>query len=391
MSLLSVIVPVYNAEKTIEKCIGSILYQTYGQLEIIMIDDGSSDQSYKICKAFADRDNRITLLRNKHLGVTATRKAGVAMASGEYTAFVDSDDWIDPYYFERLMDDIEDADVVIAQYYIMEQNEQNEVISVQHLEEGIYFGNEIEDIVEKLLTPRGIDCCLWNKIFKTQWLKTAIGNVNNEIFLFEDLAILLPILIEADKVRITKMAGYHYCVNNSSLIHSIHKDYLLNLHCLFNFIETVLDKCSYKEKLMQGFYRYMQFLIFQSPYYLDLKIRDMEVQFQDIYYPYYGRLENARIILYGAGYIGMSYYYHIKNDKETEIVAWVDRQPQKCRGRDKFDIQSPDVINDAEYDYIILAVREENDAENIKAELVKKSVPENIILWNKTKRMTYVF
>lgn len=390
MRLLSVIVPVYNSEKTIWKCIKSIIRQTYHYLEIIVIDDGSSDKSYEICKALADSDNRIKLLKNKHSGVTAARKAGVNMASGEYIAFVDSDDWIEAHYFEKLMEDIAEIDVVITEDYIIEQNQENKTVSVRHFEEGIYSGNEIENIVEKFITPNGIDCCLWNKILRTSSVQAAIRNVRDEIYLFEDLAILLQILIAADKIKLFNIGGYHYCVNSNSLIHSAHKDYLLNLHFLFNFLDSVLEQCPYKEKLIKGFWRYMRFLAMQTPYYLDLKIQDSDVLFQDVYYPYYGRLENARIILYGAGYIGTSYYYHIINDKETEIVAWVDRQPDKCRGGGGC-VRPPDIIHKVKYDYIILAVKEEKVALEIKAELIKAGVPQDIILWNKTKIISPVF
>lgn len=103
MKLLSVIVPVYNSEKTIERCLKSIVRQTYKNIEIIVIDDGSADdQSYRICKSFACNDERIKLYKKEHSGVTPTRKAGVNMATGEYIAFVDSDDWIEADYFERL-------------------------------------------------------------------------------------------------------------------------------------------------------------------------------------------------------------------------------------------------------------------------------------------------
>lgn len=390
MKTLSVVVPVYNSEMTIEKCMRSIMGQTYRDLEIIAIIDGCEDQSHHICKKLAHTDERVNVFQNEHLGVTAARKAGANMASGEYIAFVDSDDWIEERYFEKLMEDIDGLDVVIAEHYIIEQNKQHTTVADQHLERGIYSGDKIERVVEKMLTTNGIACCLWNKVLRASLVQSAINNVSDGICLFEDMAILLQVLLAADKVKIFDMAGYHCCVNKNSLIHSTHKDYLLNLHLLFCLIEEVLEKCTYKEKLMQGFYRFMRHLLFQACYYLGIELEDMEVRFQDVYFPYFGRLENARIVLYGVGYVGISYYFHITNDKEAEIVAWVDREPKKCRGRGCFDVQPPDVINKVKYDYIILAVWEEKDAEAIKAELVKSGVSEDIILWNKTKKMSYI-
>lgn len=391
MKLLSVIVPVYNSEKTIEKCIKSIMQQTYHNLEIVIVDDGSSDRTYEICENLAVCDKRVKLIQNEHLGVTPARKAGVDMASGEYIAFVDADDWIEESYLEELMSQIDDSDVMISEYYIKECNSQYEEILIRHISEGVYSESSNENIVRGIIMPDGIACCLWNKLFITPLVREAIKKVRDEIYMFEDLAILLQVVMAANKIKIFNIVGYHYCIRDKSLIHSVHKDYLLNLHFLFQSIEAVLEECAYKEKLIQGFYRYMRFLILQSPYFLDLKLKDMTVLFQDLYYPYYGRLENARIVLYGAGYVGTSYYCHIKNDKEAEIVAWVDKEPKTCRGREIFEIHSPEIIRKIEYDFIILAVREEKDAADIKSGLIKDGIPSDIILWNKTKRISPVF
>lgn len=391
MRLLSVIIPVYQAEETIERCVKSVMRQTYDHMEIIIIDDGSTDQSFQIGKNLAEDDNRVRVIKKEHAGVTAARKAGVEMASGEYITFVDADDWIEEKYFEQLMTDIDDADVVITEYYVIEKENQQEAVSDQHLEAGLYLGKEMESIVEKLITPGGIASSLWNKVMKASLLRAAIPRVSDEIYLFEDLAIMLQVLMAAEKVRIAVVPGYHYCMNLKSLMHSRHKDYLLNLHYLFQFLHTLLESCAYQERLMKGFYRYMRLWVLQAPYYLDLRLKDMAVQFQDLYFPYFGRLKNARIILYGAGYVGMSYFYHIRNDKEMELVAWVDKQPETCRGKEIFEVCSPGIIRKIGYDYIILAVREERHAVEIKSELVNEGVPLNVILWNKTKEMSPVF
>ena len=107
----SVVVPIYNAEKYIRRCIESIIHQTYENWELILVDDGSTDGSGAICKEYADKDSRIVLLQQENLGQVVARKNGLAKASGEFTALVDADDWVDEDYIERLVEIQSNADV----------------------------------------------------------------------------------------------------------------------------------------------------------------------------------------------------------------------------------------------------------------------------------------
>lgn len=391
MQLLSVVVPVYNSEKTIERCIRSILEQTYHNLEIIMVDDGSIDQSYRISKKFADRDERIKLQKNEHLGVTAARKAGVNMASGEYIAFVDSDDWVERDYFEKLMENMGDADVVITEHYVVEQDDrQKTCISSEHMKEGVYFGDRIGKVWEKAASPNGIDCCLWNKVCRTSLMKDSINKICDAIYLMEDYAISLQVLLMSNTIRIFNIQGYHYCVKKGSLVHSTHKDFLYNLHLLYTFMSNVVESHVYKEKLKLCFSQYMRYLISRSPWYLELETgreeMNLNIYYSHVYFPYYGRLKNKRLILYGAGYVGQAYYYHIVNDREAEIVAWVDKSYDKYKDFEE-NIISPEEITNLEFDHIIIAVWEEKTALEIRTELTEKGISEDIILWNKTKKV----
>ena len=102
MYKISVIVPVYNVEKFLAQCLESLVLQTYKNLEIIIVDDGSSDNSYKIYKKYAKSDSRIQIIKQKNAGVSAARNTGLASATGEYVHFIDSDDYIDIDYYEKI-------------------------------------------------------------------------------------------------------------------------------------------------------------------------------------------------------------------------------------------------------------------------------------------------
>ena len=114
--LLSVIVPVYNIQPFVERSIASILEQTYENLEIILVNDGSTDGSEELCRKYAELDSRVKLISQENQGVTAARKAAVKMASGTYMAFVDGDDYIDKDLLQQMMDHRDSFDLVIAHW-----------------------------------------------------------------------------------------------------------------------------------------------------------------------------------------------------------------------------------------------------------------------------------
>ena len=112
---ISVIIPVYNREKSLKKCLDSVMGQTYKNLEIILVDDGSKDSSGVICDEYAAGDSRIKVIHQQNAGVAAARNAGLAMATGDYIGWVDSDDWIEPDMYECMLDNAQkyEADIVV--------------------------------------------------------------------------------------------------------------------------------------------------------------------------------------------------------------------------------------------------------------------------------------
>ena len=116
--LISIIVPVYNVEKYVAECIESIIKQTYQNLEILLIDDGSTDNSGKICDKYAEKDKRIKIIHKENGGVSSARNLGLDLAQGEYIAFIDSDDFVSNKYIESLYSAIEhkDAEIVLSKY-----------------------------------------------------------------------------------------------------------------------------------------------------------------------------------------------------------------------------------------------------------------------------------
>lgn len=380
MKLLSVVVPVYNSEKKIEQCIRSIINQTYNNLEIIIINDGSKDGSCKLCEEFAVKDARIKLMNKPHLGVVAARKTGISMATGEYITFVDSDDWIELDYYERLMNCIKECDVLITGHFA----EVNQKVIKQPIKIGIYYENRQEFVRKKLFSKYSHDAVssfLWDKIFKTDLVKTAVEQVYDQLYISEDKCIVVQTILLAKTINVTDEIGYHYYKTENSLTNSVHDDYLNNMNLFYQCMKNILKQYSCTDELLMALDQEMIFRLKSCWSILGIERKALEAFW---YYPYYGRLREADIILYGAGKVGQSYYYQIKQYAESKIVAWVDRNYKKYQ-EDGLNVVSPTEITNLKFEYVIIAVCDEKMAGSIKNDMIDMGVSPTAILWNRTK------
>jgi glycosyltransferase involved in cell wall biosynthesis len=176
MKKISVIVPVYNAEKYIERCIKSILDQTYENLEILLIDDGSLDKCPEICDEWARKDERIEVIHKDNEGVSIARNIGIDRARGEYIAFVDSDDYLDSEIFGKLITSIEknNSDIAICNFYPNKEIQLKEQLTR-------------EEVYSLLLDRKMFRGYMWNKLYKTSIIKNNKIKFEDNIYMCEDL------------------------------------------------------------------------------------------------------------------------------------------------------------------------------------------------------------
>ena len=202
---VSIIVPVYNSESTIEKCVESILNQTYLNLEIILIDDGSKDDSLKVCKQYAQTDNRIVVLHHQNLGVSFTRNSGLDAATGEYVMFIDADDTVSPNWVEKYVEAIHSfgADLVIGGLTIKYQDGNN-VNSIPPIL-GILESEIWKYICE---TESGVFGYVPNKLYKREIISDIRFNENMTVQ--EDFAFALDVYANAKKIALIDETGYYY-------------------------------------------------------------------------------------------------------------------------------------------------------------------------------------
>ena len=204
--LISVIVPVYNVEPYLRKCLDSILNQTYRNLEIIIVDDGSTDDSGKICDEY--HDSRIQVFHTENRGLSAARNLGLDHAAGQYIGFVDSDDWIEPDMYEVLLNKALEtgADVVECGVYITSQNKTEEKKRRNSILSGA-------DAVGELLQDKLADNA-WNKLYIKQCFLTIRFP---EGMIFEDIATTYKVFAAANLVAIVDAVEYHYIRRRGSL------------------------------------------------------------------------------------------------------------------------------------------------------------------------------
>ena len=216
MPLLSIIVPVYNAEKYLEKCLDSIINQTFRDYETILIDDGSTDRSGIICDEYAVKDARFKVIHQKNSGVSSARNTGLDIAQGKYLGFIDSDDVIKNDMFEKMIKVIEEnkCDFVICGFDYID-----------------YTGNTIRDIGNKNHMDRLLDKAdllqmafalnqkvfygsVWNKLFKADIVKKI--KFDETISLFEDWFWMINVYTSSSSARVLKEVCYHYSTDETN-------------------------------------------------------------------------------------------------------------------------------------------------------------------------------
>lgn len=216
MSSVSVIVPVYNVKEYLEKCLNSLVNQSLNDLEIICVNDGSTDNSLEILEKYAKDFPQIKILNQKNAGLSAARNAGIKAATGKYIGFVDSDDWVDTDFFEKLYKSAErnDADIAAAGIIKVKGKKQNSIVSYDE-EKVISY---IQDKIKCCNVPKY--CYVWNKIYKSSKLK----EFNVDFFEganFEDVRFTIRALYYLEKFVTVPDTFYYYLKRKGSIVKTL--------------------------------------------------------------------------------------------------------------------------------------------------------------------------
>ena len=279
--LVSIIVPVYNVQNSVARCLESICAQTWKNIEIILVNDGSRDESFSVCEQFREKDPRIVLVDKSNSGVSDTRNCGMTLASGKYVQFVDSDDYIEPDFTERLVTAAEtnNADLVIAPYWMvipansckagqaLESLQENLGIEEKHPDDVREYGFLPEGVYDKdTFARRLMDkpasyfySVLWNKLYRRDLLTRNDIQFVSEMHWAEDLVFNLRYIQYAETFVSIGKAGYYYVQNPQSICHTqVHVSTVVqNKLQVFRYYKDLYTRLGMYEEVRPQLYKFL--------------------------------------------------------------------------------------------------------------------------------------
>ena len=252
--LISVIIPVYKVEKYLKKCVDSVINQTYDNLEIILVDDGSPDNCPKMCDEYAKKDKRIKVIHKENGGVGSARNKGIEKSTGDYITFVDSDDWIEKEFIHEMLDIANKykVDYVTCGYYRVYESKK-EIIN-GNLEEIVIDSKEY---VNKLLNVQNGYGFVHMKLIK----KTKISNLRFEekLVVGEDALFNIQLCKNIDRIVIYKKPLYNYYFNANSVVRKYNNEYCNNYLKSMIYMSKYIRKNYKAENVIQNLYNYIAY------------------------------------------------------------------------------------------------------------------------------------
>lgn len=377
--LISIIVAIYNVEKYIAQCIESIINQTYHNIQIILVDDGSTDQSGTICNKYTITDQRIEVIHQQNKGLVGARKSGLQVARGEYIGFVDGDDYIASNMYEKLLEEIvrSGADFVHSSFF---RNLKEEKLFVSRV---IEFSNkkEKEEFLGEAVfgRPSYIAPSIWSKLFRADLIKGSYQEVPDDIPYGEDLLNIFICIMKCKRIALLEDAYYFYRVREESMTHKPKTEYMDFIYALrlYDGLQKQLlnYKCHAKFKALVDSYGHRMFMGKLIRFFYN------DFQLARYYYAHVDDLQGKKIVIYGAGIVGKDYYAQISRFTDCEIIAWVDEHPEKYK-YPHIKLQNPSILDKLDFDILIIAVKNEVVAKEICTQLMQRGIAQDKLFWS---------
>ncbi len=377
--LISIVVSIYNEWEYLDKCIDSIVNQTYKNIEIILVDDGSTDCCGEICDKYAEQDSRIIVIHKPNGGLVSARKAGTKKATGDYIINVDGDDWIEKERIQNLVKGIEQyhADIIYMDGYVREYPD-NQVIVKGNLRRGFYTKQQVqEEILMKLASTnhfyeKNIEMFMWLWAFKRELIKEKQPLIDERISMGEDLACVCECLASTNSVSVIEGGSYHYTQGRVEAISYSNNLSSIRLEALWNQLKQFCKK----EYVSPSVYQMMVVIMNQA-----VAITDFSLFFKnncEYLYPYSKVKKNSNLVIYGAGKFGYKIMLALSDNDQYHVAAWVDKSNKRVT-MGQYTISQVEILNQLDYDYIVVAILNYNVALGAVKELQKMGISEDKI------------
>lgn len=290
MPRLSIIVPIYNVEKYLSRCIESILNQTFKDFELILVNDGSTDNCKEICEKYKRMDSRIIVANKKNGGLSSARNLGIDISKGDYIGFVDSDDFIDVHMYEILLNTINsyDSDIVICDYYKVNEYDIKKYEKMKSNNKDIKIENINNiDAIERIITRDIKIVVAWNKIYK----RSLFDNLRyKEGVICEDEFLAHRIFYKCNKVSIINQKLYYYIQRKGSIINSpfspkdFDKIYAIKDRVDFLNEKKITNLIDKAEKSFIDYFVWNYFVGYQRLENIEYELKRLKKEFNSVFY-----------------------------------------------------------------------------------------------------------
>ena len=320
--LISVIVPIYNVDKYLEKCINSIINQTYNNLEIILIDDGSTDNSGKICDKYKNMDNRIIVIHCDNKGLSCARNKGLDIAKGDLFSFVDSDDYIEPNMIEELKNNMDEFNSDISICNINYLKNQKRKILYKDVFRKDFISKEKEKFKNIQNDFSSLTVYAWNKLYK----KELFNNIRYpEGKIYEDSYVLCDILDKANIVSYTLKPLYNYVYRSESIVNNFSIKHFDKIDSFNKKIEF-LTKKGYDDLISEEKNRKMNCLIINLS-----KMKRYGIKNKEAWDKYYKELVNINKEVKWKGSTKYNKFYKVFRKPSISILAFALKVRDKVK------------------------------------------------------------
>ncbi len=381
MPLVSIVIPVYNTECYLKECIDSVLAQTFRDIEVICVDDGSTDDSLSVLRDYEKRDVRVHVVAKENGGVVSARKAGIEQASGEFISFVDSDDYVTCDMIEQMVGNIGKTELLCFDMYRQYANIKETVYSNAY-EENIYEGDDYEQLVGTMIYDlesfkiHRLISGLPGKLFRRSLVEKLVHGLECDIRYAEDALFLYEYILKCKSVKIVHEPLYYYRYREDSAVHSTNKEMLIDINKLYLELESIFSEHYLKNVLTAQLQRWIAQLTCNAlNEYMGF---DNEIVYLPEFQTDCGELRDKKIVIYGAGKCGQDIHRQL-SCFHYNIAGWVDRDYDIYR-RQGFEVQSPETLTKTDADVILIAVGNRMLADSIKKGLVEKGIEEEKII-----------